>query len=178
MDWEQEQYWVDGVRDAIEPLDNPLLKWDEEHSILTNTYPCVIGIPRGRGYVAEAFKATSVFHAYHACMASRLEDAVSILKSDSTSFILAKAKSMEVRKDWSLHQYPLMRELILNKFNRRWPWKRILKATEPRLLLNRSMSGDTYWGVIWDGKNTWVGTNQLGNILMDVRSYLLEIDIY
>jgi ribA/ribD-fused uncharacterized protein len=70
-------------------------------------------------------------------------------------------------KDWNDIKYNVMHELVLKKFKVHKDLKNKLLLTQDKYLEETNNWGDVYWGVC-----NGVGKNNLGKILMEVRSAL------
>lgn len=71
-------------------------------------------------------------------------------------------------KKWNKSKVQIMRGLVRQKFQNNPHLKHMLLMTEDAHLEERNSWGDTFWGTDVNG----VGENQLGKILMEVRSDL------
>jgi ribA/ribD-fused uncharacterized protein len=78
-------------------------------------------------------------------------------------------RKMVLRDDWEEVKVDIMRDLLIQKFSQQ-PFRRLLLATGDSYLEETNTWNDTFWGVC-NGK----GKNQLGILLMEIRSYLREI---
>ena len=81
--------------------------------------------------------------------------------------------------DWKRHAIPLTKQCIRGKFEKNPEAKEALLATENKIIAEASK--DTFWGCgvhITDkvclDRQTWVGKNQMGIILMHVRDGLAQ----
>lgn len=79
----------------------------------------------------------------------------------------AEGKRLKLRQDWEAIKYSIMVQLVLNKFQDHATLKHLLKSTGRAILIEGNKWGDTYWGVC-----NGVGQNNLGKILMEVRSLI------
>lgn len=80
-------------------------------------------------------------------------------------------RTVDLRSDWETVKYQIMYDIVLQKFVQNSRLKKWLLETEDAELIEGNWWGDTYWGVC-----RGVGENNLGKILMDVRSYLKTVD--
>ena len=76
-----------------------------------------------------------------------------------------KGKHLKLREDWDYVKYDIMQQICEAKFLQNPELFNKLKQTNNLALIEGNNWGDTYWGVV-DG----VGENNLGKILMDIRS--------
>jgi ribA/ribD-fused uncharacterized protein len=84
-----------------------------------------------------------------------------------TSKVMAHDGSRPVRPDWEAVKYALMRQAVLKKFETHPDLRSALLATGQEELIEDAPD-DYYWGRGRDGS----GANNLGKILMEVRSLL------
>jgi len=77
------------------------------------------------------------------------------------------SRSYPLRPGWDDMKYAVMKFLVTQKFMNHLELKNLLLATGNLELIEGNTWGDTYWGVC-NGK----GENNLGKILMEVRSKL------
>ena len=83
------------------------------------------------------------------------------------AFSLSREYAQFVRPDWMALRDSVMRDVVLEKFSQNPAYAYQLVATGERVLTEHSHK-DAYWGDGGDG----CGRNELGKILMDVRSKL------
>jgi NADAR domain len=86
----------------------------------------------------------------------------------------AKREGMKVtlRKDWDTIKLVVMHTLVWEKFTDHPSLAKLLLATRDRELIEGNKWGDSFWGVTKNGRGQ--GENQLGKILMQVRTALQE----
>ncbi|MCC8106066.1 MAG: NADAR family protein [Clostridiales bacterium] len=78
-------------------------------------------------------------------------------------------RKVVLRKDWESVKIPIMKEIVKAKFEQNPELQKLLLDTEEAYLEEGNNWGDRIWGTV-DGK----GANNLGKILMEVRSELRE----
>lgn len=71
----------------------------------------------------------------------------------------------KIRPDWEDVKYDIMKDLVTQKFKNNKELKQMLIETEESILEEGNDWGDSYWGIC-NGK----GENNLGKILMELRS--------
>lgn len=71
-----------------------------------------------------------------------------------------------VRKNWPSVKFDIMRVILADKFHRNMNVRRLLIETDKKYLEETNYWKDTYWGVCDN-----VGHNNLGILLMAVRSF-------
>jgi hypothetical protein len=79
-------------------------------------------------------------------------------------------KKIELRKGWDNLKYSIMFDLVEQKFNQE-PYKSLLLETSCDIF-EGNMWGDIYWGVVWNEDDSYSGENNLGEIIMFIRSDL------
>lgn len=82
---------------------------------------------------------------------------------------MSKAGQIPVKADWDSRKLDVMYALVKQKFSKHNDLKRMLLGTGEMLLEEGNTWGDTYWGIS-DG----IGENNLGKILMKVRTELRQ----
>lgn len=81
-------------------------------------------------------------------------------------------KSAKLRSDWESIKIDLMEELVTQKFIlKENNLSKKLIATYPKSLVEGNLWNDTFWGV---DLKTYIGENNLGKILVKVRSKLIS----
>lgn len=138
---------------------------------LSNFWKCPNGI------VYEGLKYPSTEHAYQAAKVPK-GTVIQIAKTNSTldrvSFTTVSAK--EVKRyghiipkphNWDSIKFDIMKELLTLKFQD-IDFRRMLFDTGYKHLEERNSWGDLYWGTNEQG----IGQNNLGKILMTIRSRL------
>ena len=86
-----------------------------------------------------------------------------------TAKLMAHDGTRPLRPDWDAVKYGLMREAVLRKFQTHPDLREQLLATGDEALVEDAPD-DYYWGCGADG----TGANNLGKILMEVRSLLRD----
>lgn len=76
-----------------------------------------------------------------------------------------------IRADWEDMKNALMRHYVWQKFYDHPELAEKLKATRGRRLVEGNTWGDKYWGKVKEN-GVWVGRNQLGITLEEIRSSL------
>jgi len=82
---------------------------------------------------------------------------------------MAEKSSFPIRSDWKSIKISTMREVLYAKFTQHPDLRKELIKTDPSILIEHT-ENDHYWG---DGGNG-SGKNMLGNLLMDIRSLLIQ----
>ena len=140
-----------------------------DYGFLSNLYSYKVEI-NYKGY-----KFYSVEAAYHGAQLGTEENLAkfseirrgNLAKRRSTS----KTFKKKIRSDWNEIKDDVMRELVWLKFSQNERLKERLLSTGDKQLVEGNDWGDTYWGVC-----NVVGLNRLGEILMEVREKLRNIE--
>lgn len=111
----------------------------------------------------------TVEHFYQAQKYVGTEAAIRIRQADSASIArkIGQNRSLAVRPDWEEVKVAVMRRAIQARFEQNHKLRRQLLDTGNEELIHQSES-DLYWGRNQEG----IGDNQLGEIIMKVRSSL------
>jgi ribA/ribD-fused uncharacterized protein len=77
--------------------------------------------------------------------------------------------SMYTAEEWDAIKYKNMYQVLYDKFSRNTDLGQLLKETKSKYIEETNHWQDTYYGVCYQTK---IGENNLGKILMDIRSRL------
>lgn len=91
------------------------------------------------------------------------------VKTPKEAAKMGRNRSHPLRKDWEEIKDDIMKKAVLCKFQTHSELKAILLATGNQEIVENAPH-DYYWGCGQDGS----GQNKLGQILREVRQYLLE----
>jgi len=97
----------------------------------------------------------------------QLQDSIRQASTPDKAFSLSREYAQFVKSDWMAVRDSVMRDVVMKKFSQNPFYAYQLVATGEQVLTEHSHK-DTYWGDGGDGS----GRNELGRILMDVRSHL------
>lgn len=106
-------------------------------------------------------------HAFQAAKTFDLDEREAILNCQTPGESKKMGRSVKLRKDWEKVKIPIMFNIVLDKFTRNEEIRKKLLETEDKILIEENNWGDKFWGQV-EG----IGQNQLGKILMTVRSLL------
>lgn len=130
-----------------------------ENAFLSNFEPCEIEY--------MGFTYPSVEHAYVACKSDSIEHKKTCTSTLFTAGQIKKiGRSAKLIGDWDNKKLAIMLNLCRIKFNQE-PFKSKLLATGKQELIEDNFWNDFFWGVC-----RGVGENNLGKILMKIRSEL------
>jgi predicted NAD-dependent protein-ADP-ribosyltransferase YbiA (DUF1768 family) len=134
-----------------------ILQFRGEYRFLSNFYPVNIEY--------EGIEYPSVEHAYQACKS--VDDNIRLEISKMTTGKAKEfGKTIKYREDWVDVKVPLMKNLLLLKFQNE-ELKQKLISTGDDFIVEGNDWGDTFWGVC-NGR----GHNMLGVLLMYVRWHI------
>ena len=109
-------------------------------------------------------------HAFQAAKTNNLEERNLVRACETPGQAKRIGQTVTLRSDWTFEtRIRIMLEILLDKFTRNQYLKEKLIATGDEDLIEGNNWGDKFWGVC-DG----VGENNLGKILMHIRSNLNE----
>ena len=128
-----------------------------EHRFLSNFWPAEVAL--------DGVVYPSVEHAYVASKTLDLSARHVILKS-TPGQAKRYGRTLALRPDWESVKLAVMAGLLVQKF-RHPELAALLRATGDAELVEGNTWGDTFWGVC-KGK----GANNLGRMLMEIRSSL------
>jgi len=114
----------------------------------------------------------SATHAFQASRSSDERTRKAILNAESLLVVLKIAKRIEEPDNWKLRRLKVMEHIVRDKFRRSRELQEKLKATGNRdivMTYDDENESNQYWGVV-NNK----GQNQLGRIIMRIRSDLRE----
>lgn len=126
---------------------------------MSNFYPVVI-------YYNKKYYPTSE-HAYQSSKCKYESDQVQFTTNNNMSVVQAKraGKKVTLIETWEIDKLQIMTDILKIKFKIDTPERKLLNDTGNHELIEGNYWNDTYWGVC-RGK----GANNLGKILMDIRS--------
>lgn len=119
------------------------------------------------GVVYEGIFYPSSEHAYQAAKSLNKEDRISVKKSGGPAQAKRRGKEIKMREDWDEVKYSVMEEILRIKFADP-VLKEMLVSTEDYELVEGNYWHDYYWGVCGG-----IGENNLGKLLMKIRSELV-----
>lgn len=138
--------------------------FDGEHEFLSNFYEAP--------FLFKARKVPTAEHGYQMMKATDDEDQAYVLEADTPGEAKKRGNDIDIRSNWDNIKTITMYRVVRSKFN--YPQNQDLAQklidTGDKKLVEGNDWGDTFWGVTDDG-----GENQLGKILMLVRSELKSL---
>lgn len=133
-----------------------------QYFFLSNFYPSSIQL-EGETY-------PTVEHAFQALKTSEADDRRAIREAETAARAKQLGRRVNLRADWERVKFGLMGDLLRQKFadpNLRAS----LLATGEADLIEGNTWGDKVWGCV-QVKGKWIGQNNLGKLLMQVRAEL------
>jgi hypothetical protein len=150
-----------------------------EHDFLSNFHTVTV--------VFEGVAYASTEHAYQAAKTRFVDKRTVFSLEFNPNLTASQAKrigqAVELRDDWEKVKVPIMRDLLLQKFDHHVLKQRLLK-TGDAYLEEGNWWHDTFWGVChhkMEGKTCRepehrpFGGNHLGYLLMDVRTHYAAV---
>jgi hypothetical protein len=128
-----------------------------EYRFLSNFYPSPIEV-NGKKY-------ETVEHYYQAMKATNEEDHEYVRSSPSPGIAKHRGKRILIRSDWEMNKVSVMLEGLIAKFEQNQLLLDKLIETDTGELIEVNSWGDTFWG-----RHGNIGQNNLGKLLMFVRS--------
>jgi ribA/ribD-fused uncharacterized protein len=127
-----------------------------ENRFLGNFYECYVEM--------DGIIYPTVEHAFQAAKTFDRNDRERIREANSPRQAKRVGRSVSLRSDWDNVRVDVMKELLLKKFETSELRKQLLATRDAQLV----SGGDSFWGMV-DG----MGLNQLGKLLMEIRSELM-----
>ena len=128
------------------------------YRFLSNFYPAPVQY--------QGMEYPSVEHAFQAAKTDNLQERAAIQKLETPGQAKKAGKSVSLRSDWESVKVSIMDALLQQKFRAGSSLARELEQTGEQELLEGNTWGDTFWGTTLSGR----GQNQLGKLLMEIRS--------
>lgn len=136
---------------------NDVLGFFGEYRFLSNFYPSPIEI-NGKKY-------DTVEHFFQASKATNEQDHEYVRNAPSPGIAKHRGRRITKREDWETSKIHVMLDGLLAKFEQNELLSEKLADTDPGQLVEVNYWGDTFWGVCGNE-----GQNNLGRLLMFVRS--------
>jgi len=133
----------------------------EEHGYLSNWYLASLYL---KGVI---WPSSEHYYQAQKLAGTPLEETVRRLESPRLTFEFTRRPEVSVRGDWEEVKIEVMHEAVYAKFTQNPDLKEKLLATGDREIVENSPV-DSFWGIGADG----LGENNLGKILMEVRSQI------
>jgi len=151
------QYVLDEINKIMK--ERNIEKFEGEYYFLSNFYYSDVAMD-GRVY-------PTVEHAFQAAKTLVETERETIRNVETPKEAKRLGRKVLLRKDWEDVKIDIMKKLLIDKFSPGRELAEKLKNTGDRKLIEGNYWGNTFWGVCYG-----VGSNHLGNLLMEVRSEL------
>lgn len=140
-----------------------ITSFSNENAFLSNFYPCRIYM--------SGYSYGSVEHAFQASKTLNIDERMEIRNAPTPGKAKRLGRRVQLRKDWESIKIGNMKSFLVQKFYSNAELKQKLIDTGDKQLIEGNNWGDKFWGMVQeDGQ--WVGENNLGKLLMEVRSIL------
>lgn len=116
----------------------------------------------------------TVEHAFQALKTSDADDRRAIREAETAARAKQLGRRVNLRADWERVKFGLMADLLRQKFADP-DLRASLLATGEADLIEGNTWGDKVWGCV-QVKGKWIGQNNLGKLLMQVRAELKRIE--
>ena len=148
------------------PKAQEIISFREEYSYLSNFYHASITY-NGLTYLNNE----AAFQAQKSIDRSEQETFTMLSPSDAKK----KGRHVRLRSDWENIKDEIMEDIVRAKFTQHTDLQELLLETGTARLVEGNTWNDRYWGV---DIHSGIGKNRLGEILMKVRSELMDSSIY
>lgn len=130
-------------------------------AFLSNFWSCKI--------IFEGIEFPSVEHAFQAAKTTNPSERELVRLAATPVKAKRIGRQVTLRDDWDKVKIEIMHGFLLQKFSQDEMLREMLLSTDDTELIEGNTWGDKFWGaVLENGK--WVGRNELGKLLMSVRS--------
>jgi len=142
-----------------------IVQFRDKYQFLSN----MTNVPQGIKHKGITYPSVENF--FQAMKTVRIveREVISLLSPNAAK---AAGRKLTLRPDWHLVRDAVMRYGVKAKFSKE-PFKKLLIDTSDSNISEGNYWGDSYWG--YDLKKGY-GKNKLGNILMDFRAILNQVD--
>lgn len=127
---------------------------------LSNFWPCTILLD-GEPY-------STVEHAYQAAKTEIIIERIRIRMVSSPGLAKKLGRKVTISFDWDKRKLDVMRFLLIQKFEDKELRDKLIE-TGDTILIEGNYWGDKYWGVC-----NYEGENNLGKLLMEIRSNIMK----
>lgn len=136
-----------------------------DNRFLSNFYECYVSF--------EGLTYRSVEHAYVAAKTTDPILRLGIQGIDTAGKVKQFGRTIEIRHDWDNVKLAVMETLLREKFAQNY-FKNLLLKTDLQELVEGNSWHDRFWGVCRCGTCNNKGENNLGKLLMKIRTELQE----
>jgi len=143
--------------------DDPITPFTGEYAFLSNLFPHAIAV-NGDIYPTNE-------HAFQALKTDDPAEREKVRQTKTPASAKSLGKRVTLREGWDTLRFEVMERLVRAKFADPDLAAKLL-ATGRRELIEGNTWRDTTWGCVRGKDGNWKGRNELGKILMEVRSEL------
>lgn len=141
----------------------PINEFSGKYAFLSNFWSCKI--------MFEGIEFPTVEHAFQAAKTTNPNEREMVRLAATPVKAKRIGRKVTLRHDWEKVKIEIMRGLLVQKFSQDEMLREMLLSTGDWELIEGNTWGDKFWGaVLENGK--WVGRNELGKLLMSVRSQI------
>lgn len=137
---------------------------ETHHYFLSNFYPSRV--------LYEGITYPSAEHAYQAAKVQDTDTRMLIMRQPTAAQAKRMGGSLKLRLDWEVVKFQVMKDILRIKFE---PYSLLagkLRFTGDVYIIEGNYWHDLIWGQCSCRRHAWDGANQLGLLLMEVRSEL------
>lgn len=145
---------------------NRITEFQGPYRFLSNFWPAKVEY--------EGVMYPSAEHAYQAAKSDNQEYKKAILECKHVGYVKRLGKTAKLIPNWDQEKVGIMFNIVRDKFMRNPDLKEKLLATGDMILEEGNWWKDRYWGISPAGSGQ--GQNQLGKILMTIRSRIRETE--
>lgn len=132
-----------------------------EYAFLSNFHPCQIEI--------DGLVYPTAEHAFQALKTLDPQQREHVQAAPTPAGAKQRGKQVTLRADWDTLRFSIMEQVLRAKFADP-DLRRLLLATGERKLIEGNTWRDTTWGCVQSKDGVWKGQNQLGKLLMRLRT--------
>lgn len=140
----------------------------DRYHFLSNFHLCTV--------IYEGITYPSSEHAFQAAKSTDPEVRKKVATCGSANASKQLGKQLKIRPNWDDIKYPIMKNIVRNKFTQNEDLKKRLLATGDVKLTEGNTWHDCYWGKCQCAYCGGEGYNALGQILMEIRDELRNLD--
>jgi ribA/ribD-fused uncharacterized protein len=142
--------------------------FEDRYFFLSNFYPCSI--------IYEGITYPSSEHSYQASKSLDTNTRLKVALAPTPGMSKRIGKQLKIRPNWNDIRYPIMKDIVRIKFTTHLDIRKKLLDTDNVKLTEGNLWHDNYFGVCHCAKCGSEGKNSLGQILMDLREELRNLD--
>lgn len=126
----------------------------------------------GKVFEYKGMKFTNTEAAFHSQKCLSMQKQFEMMRPSQSKQL---GRKVPLRPDWNKIRTQIMHDVCYAKFTQDEELKRKLLATGDKYLEEGNYHGDKFWGTTYSKRERqWIGENNLGKILMQLRKELRE----